>query len=344
MSRAQGPVLVVAPSWVGDMVLTAPMVELIAGARGSPPVDVLAPGWVLPLATRIPGVRRGIASPFGHGTLALGQRRRLGQSLRAVGYARAVVLPNSWKSALVPAFAAIPRRTGWIGEFRYGLLNDARRLDPGALPLMVERFAALALEPGEPLPRPLPEPRLQAQPEAGREVADRLGLAADRPCAVLCPGAEFGPAKRWPVRHFIATTRALVVRGLQVWLMGSGKDASVTRDILAGCEGLPGVADLAGRTTLAEAVDLMALAQLVITNDSGLMHVAAALHRPTVALFGSSSPGFTPPLSHRARVARHAVPCSPCFSRTCPLGHLRCLEGLEPAVVLALAEQALSAP
>lgn len=333
--------LVVAPNWVGDMVLTAPMVNLLTAGPEPPPVDVLAPDWVLPLATRIPGVRHGIPSPFAHGVLALGHRYRLGRALRAAGYSRAVVLPNSWKSALIPAFAAIPRRTGWIGEFRHGLLNDARRLDPNALPLMVERFAALALEPLEPLPRPLPEPRLLADPAAGRALAVHLGLAADQPCAVLCPGAEFGPAKRWPVRHFVTIARALAGRGLQVWLMGSAKDAQVTRDILAGCADLPGVADLAGRTDLAQAVDLMALAQLVVTNDSGLMHVAAALDRPTVALFGSSSPDFTPPLSSRARVARHAMPCSPCFQRTCPLMHQRCLEDLEPNAVLALADQAL---
>lgn len=334
----------VAPSWVGDMVMAAPMIGLLATAPGASAVDVLAPGWVLPLAARISGVRRGIASPFVHGALALGERRRLGRSLRDAGYVRALVLPNSWKSALVPLFAAIPRRTGWVGEFRYGLLNDARRLDGRTPPLMTERFAALALEPYEPLPRPLPQPRLQADPASGRALASRLGLALDQPCAVLCPGAEFGPAKRWPVRHFIAIARALADRGMQVWLMGSAKDAPVTRDIAAGCGDTPGVADLAGRTGLAEAVDLMALARLVITNDSGLMHVAAALDRPTVALFGSSSPEFTPPLSRRARVAQHAMPCSPCFQRTCPLGHLRCLEDLEPPTVLALADQALSTP
>lgn len=336
--------LVVAPSWVGDMVMSAPMVGLIAAGPGAPAVDVLAPGWVLPLASRIPGVRRGITSPFVHGALALGERHRLGRALRAAGYARALVLPNSWKSALVPFFAGIPRRTGWIGEFRHGLLNDARRLDVRALPLMAERFAALALAPDETLARPLPEPRLLADAARGRALTERLGLAADQPSAVLCPGAEFGPAKRWPVRHFVAIARALADRGLQVWLMGSAKDAPITRDIAAGCAGVPGIADLAGRTGLDEAVDLMALAHLVVTNDSGLMHVAAALNRPTVALFGSSSPEFTPPLSRRARVARHGVACSPCFQRICPLGHMRCLEDLEPATVLALADEALCMP
>lgn len=333
--------LVVAPSWVGDMVMAAPMIGLLAARSGAPAVDVLAPGWVLPLASRIPGVRAGIAAPFGHGALALRERRRLGHALRAANYAQALVLPNSWKSALVPWFARIGRRTGWIGEFRHGLLNDARRLDRSALRLMVERFAALALQPGEPLPRPLPEPRLQADAQRARSAALGLGLDPGQPCAVLCPGAEYGPAKRWPVHHFITAARSLAARGLQVWLMGSARDAPATAAIAAQC---PEAADLAGRTTLEEAVDLLSLAALVITNDSGLMHVAAALDRPMVALFGSSSPQFTPPLSRRAQVARHAVPCSPCFERTCPLGHFDCLEKLDPAAVLELADHALSTP
>jgi heptosyltransferase-2 len=337
-------VLVVAPSWVGDMVMAAPLIGMIASRPGSPPVDVLAPASVLPLAARIAGVREGLAAPFGHGRFALGERLRLGHTLRGRGYAQSIVLPNSWKSALVPWFAGIGQRTGWVGEFRHGLLNDARRLDRDALPLMAERFAALALEPSQPLPRPLPEPRLRADAARGRALAAGLGLDPERPCAVLCPGAEYGPAKRWPVRHFVSTARALAGRGLQVWLVGSARDAEVTAAIAAGCTGSGAVSDLAGRTALDEAIDLMSLASLVISNDSGLMHVAAALDLPLVALFGSSSPRFTPPLSRRAQVARNPVPCSPCFQRSCPLTHFDCLEKLEPAVILDLAERALATP
>lgn len=336
--------LVVAPNWVGDLVMAAPMVALLSARIPASAVDVLAPAWVAPLAARIPGVRAVIESPFGHGRLALGARRRLGMSLRPARYAQAIVLPNSWKSALVPFFAGIPRRTGWVGEFRHGVLSDARRLDARALPLMAERFAALALDRGQPLPQPLPEPRLNADAGTGARLAGRLGLDPQRPAAVLCPGAEYGPAKRWPVRHFAAVARALAGRGLQVWLMGSAKDEPVAQAIVAGCADLPGVTNLAGRTALDEAVDLMALAALVVTNDSGLMHVAAALDRPMVALFGSSSPDFTPPLSHRARVARHPVACSPCFERECPLGHFDCLEKLAPSQVLSLADEALLQP
>jgi heptosyltransferase-2 len=244
-----------------------------------------------------------------------------------------VVLPNTLKSALIPWHAGIRVRTGWRGEMRYGLINDLRVLDTEALPLIAERYAALADAPGEPFARPLEEPRLRVD-EAARDAAlAKYALDASRPVTVLAPGAEYGPAKRWPARHFAEVARTLAARGESVWLMGSARDAPVTAEIaaLAG----PGCVDLAGRTSLDEAIDLMSLAARVVTNDSGLMHVAAALDRPMAAVFGSSSPAFTPPLSARARVISLRLSCSPCFARTCPLGHTNCLETLPPADVLA---------
>jgi heptosyltransferase-2 len=272
--------------------------------------------------------------PFGHGDLRLGERRRFAKALPA--YDRAIVLPNTIKSALIPWHAGIPVRTGWRGEMRYGLLNDIRKLDEADLPLIVERYAALAQPAGEPLRRPLPNPHLKVDEAARAATLARQGLDASKPIAAFAPGAEYGPAKRWPARHFAALAKTLVERGYQVWLMGSGKDAEVTAEIqkLAGGACI----DLAGRTTLDEAIDLMSLARHVVTNDSGLMHIAAALDRPTTALFGSSSPAFTPPLSPRAKVITLKLSCSPCFARVCPLGHTNCLETLEPALVLAAIE------
>ena len=319
--------LVVAPSWIGDAVLSHPL--LVRLKESSPaPIDVLAPPWVLPVYRRMPQVDRAIANPFGHGDLRLGERRRFAKSLDR--YSRAVVLPNTLKSALIPWHAGVPVRTGWRGEGRYVLLNDLRRLDEEALPLIVERYAALAQPAGEALRRPLPEPRLRVDEAARSATVAKYALDATRPVLALAPGAEYGPAKRWPPRHFAAVANAAIARGEAAWIFGSAKDTPVAREILALA---PGALDLTGRTSLDEAIDLLSLAARVVSNDSGLMHVAAALDRPMAAVFGSSSPAFTPPLSAKARVVSLGLSCSPCFARTCPLGHTNCLETLEPAEV-----------
>jgi len=282
----------------------------------------------------MPEVSQAIALPFGHGDVKLGERRAFARSLGR--YDQAIVLPNSFKSALIPWHAGIARRTGYRGEMRYALLNDVRRLDKRAVPLMAERFAALAQEPGERLRRPLPEPRLRIDPVARAATLARFALDTSRPVAAFAPGAEYGPAKRWPARHFIELGRVLIERGDQVWLFGSANDREIAAEI-AGA--LPGATNLAGATSLDEAIDLLSLASRVVTNDSGLMHIAAALDRPMAALFGSSSPEFTPPLSTHARVITLRLSCSPCFQRTCPLGHTNCLVQLEPARVLAELER-----
>ena len=311
------------------MVMAQPLVQALAGADGATPVDVLAPDWVLGLVQRMPGVARTVASPFAHGQLALGARRALGRRLAHEGYVRAVVLPNSFKSALVPWFAGIGRRTGFRGEMRLGLLNDIRSLDRATVPRLVDRFLKLATGEG---PTPDPSPRLLSDPDRQTGVRQRLGLVDGAPLACLCPGAEYGPAKRWPEAHFATVADALSQRGLQVCLLGSARDAPVAGAI-AGLARRP-VADLCGRTSLEDAVDLLAGARVAVSNDSGLMHVAAAVGCPVAAVFGSSSPDYTPPLSPRARVLRRGLPCSPCFQRECPLGHLDCLRGLAPERVL----------
>ena len=322
--------LVVAPSWIGDAVLSHSLLARFKEAYPDGGIDVLAPPWALAVYRRMREVDETIALPFGHGDLRLGARRAFARSLGA--YDRAIVLPNSWKSALIPWHAGIAQRTGYRGEMRYGLLNDLRILDEQALPRLVERYAALAQPRGEALRRPVPEPRLQVDEAARAATLAKLGLSADRPAAAFAPGAEYGPAKRWPPRHFAALARTLSARGWQVWLLGSAKDATATREIA--CAAPDACVDLAGRTTLDEAIDLLASAARVVTNDSGLMHVAAALDRPMAAIFGSSSPAFTPPLSANARVISLHLDCSPCFQRVCPLGHTDCLEKLEPRKVL----------
>ena len=330
-------VLVVAPAWVGDAVLTHPLLVRLKERDPATVVDVLAPPWALAVFRRMPEVSQAIALPFGHGDLALGERRRFGRSL--ANYDQAIVLPNSFKSALVPWHAGIPVRTGYRGEMRFGLLNDLRRLDRDALPLIVERFAALAQPAGEALRRPLPEPRLRVDDAARTAAVAKFSLDVSRPIAAFAPGAEYGPAKRWPPGHFSELGRALIDGGYAIWLFGSAKDRDVAAEI-AGA--LPGAVNLAGATTLDEAIDLLSLAARVVTNDSGLMHIAAALERPMAAIFGSSSPAFTPPLSAKARVISIQIACSPCFERTCPLGHTHCLVQLPPSRVLAALDWGLT--
>lgn len=333
-SKPETRFLIVGPSWVGDMVLAQSLFKVLKQRRPEARLDVLAPAWTLPLLARMPEVAEGIALPFGHGELKLGERLRLGRSLRPRDYDRAVVLPNSLKSAIVPFLAHARIRTGFVGEIRYGLLNDTRRLDKRALPRTVDRFVALAIDPGEPLPA-IPNPRLRADRSNAETALRRLGRPMpDTPVLGLCPGAEYGPAKRWPVEYFAEVARAKLDQGWEVWLFGSDKDALVTGDIQAHTNRR--CLNLAGRTALAEAIDLLALTTAVITNDSGLMHVAAALDRPVVAIYGSSDPHHTPPMNEQAKVLYLALSCSPCFKRECPLGHLKCLRDLLPERVLEL--------
>jgi heptosyltransferase-2 len=323
--------LICAPAWVGDMVMAHTLVTTLIDRYEGAEIHMLAPAATLPLASRMPGVAGGISFDVAHGELGLKKRRAMGLRLREQGFSQAYVLPNSLKSALVPFFARIPKRTGWQGEARYGLLNDRRRLDKERYPLMIERFMALGREPGDPLPRPYPDPILIADTDNRDRVLGDLGLSADQPIVVLCPGAEFGPAKRWPSEHFAAVAAHARDNGYQIWLMGSPKDHADCAEI---CEIVPEAVNIAGQTSLIDAVDLMSLAYRVVCNDSGLMHVACALGCQVVALYGSTSPGFTPPLGQDPVILSENLDCSPCFERTCPLGHLNCLNQLAPQRVI----------
>lgn len=334
--------LVIAPAWIGDAVMAQTLFMRLHRNTPGLQLDALAPRWVAPVLQRMPEISVVMDNPFAHGELALGERFRLGRRLARHGYQQVYVLPNSLKSALLPFFAGIPQRIGFTGEARYGLLNRRHTLDASALPLMVERFAQLAEAPGAALPRPLPYPRLSSSPQQQAATLQELGLAASARVAVFCPGAEYGPAKRWPAAHFAELAVALRTRGYAIWLLGSAKDQAIG-DEIARLAGAQDVRNLCGRTELAQAIDLLACASVVVCNDSGLMHVAAALARPLIAVYGSSSPAFTPPLSPLARIVTLQLTCSPCFARTCPLGHLDCLNKLTPGRVLEDCLQAVEA-
>ncbi len=300
-------------------------------------IDVLAPGWSLPLLQRMPEVSAAIEMPVGHGGLELMTRYRLGRSLAGRGYTQAILLPNSLKSALVPFWARIPRRTGWVGEQRYGLLNDIRKLDKTRLTMTVQRFVALAYPAGTDIAGEIPIPRLEV---SDSDIADaRRALGLDRPdrLLILCPGAEYGPAKCWPQGYYGELASRMIGQGWSVWLFGSEKDNAVCAAVNAAAGGR--CEDLSGRTSLAQAVDLMSLAHAVVSNDSGLMHVAAALDRSLVAIYGSSDPGFTPPLNPHNRILHLGLDCGPCFKRECPEVHLNCLKGISVDMVYAALQQ-----
>lgn len=330
-----GRTLIIGPSWVGDMVMAQSLFMALKQQQPDTLIDVLAPAWSRPLLERMPEVNSAIDMPLGHGRFALGERRKLGHQLRG-RYQQSIALPNSWKSALIPWFASIPVRTGWKGEARYLLLNDLRKLNKEQLPYMVQRFVSLAQPANatQPALEECPAPSLVANQSATPELLEKFSLNTDKPIAILCPGAEFGPAKQWPAEHFSATAATLLNDGWQIWIMGSKGDQAIANTIAQQVD--LKAHNLCGKTTLEEAIDLMSCANQVISNDSGLMHIASALNKPVVALYGATSPGFTPPLSPLAKPVSIDVDCGPCFKRQCPLNHHRCMNELYPDRVLDL--------
>ncbi len=327
-------ILIMGPSWVGDMVLAHSLFQSLKTQNPNVIIDVAAPAWTLPLLARMPEVHEAIALPFKHGQLALLERIRFGRSLKHKGYQQAILLVNSFKSAILPLAAGIPLRTGFLGEFRHGLLNDIRPLDKTRLPRTVDRFVALGLDRNKTLDvNTIANPRLMANQDNAREVLAKNGMEKpSQKILGLCPGAEYGEAKRWPAEYYAEVANKALNNGWQVWLFGSDKDIPVTstiNDLVRGrCQ------DWGGKTSLSEAIDLMSLCNTVISNDSGLMHVAAALDKKVIAIYGSSDPHHTPPMHPDAVIEYLGLDCSPCFKRECPLGHLNCLKQIPPVEVI----------
>ena len=329
--------LVVAPQWIGDAVMSEPLLARLA-ARGER-LSVAALPWVAPVYRAMPQVGEVIEFPFAHGRLDWAARWRIARELRG-RFDTAYVLPNSIKSALIPWLAGIPKRIGYAGESRFLLLNQ-RLPNPVGRPPMVGFYGALARE-------PLPEgerPRLEFDSSTLDRVASTAGIARGA-YWVFAPGAEYGPAKCWPAEHYAALARALHERhGLPVLLLGSAKEAALCEQIAGSAPGACRV--LAGQTALIDAMALIAAARGVVSNDSGLMHVAAAFRVPQVAVFGSTSPEHTPPLNPRARVLwlkqELQLDCAPCFDRVCRFGHTRCLTGVSAQRVEVALGDALGA-
>ncbi|HRG63954.1 MAG TPA: lipopolysaccharide heptosyltransferase II [Burkholderiales bacterium] len=331
-------ILVIAPSWVGDMVMSQTLLKILKQQRGDAcQIDILVNDWAKDVAKRMPEINQVFINPFKHGEFGLAKRFRLGRQLAKERYDQCFVLPNSLKSALIPFFAGIKRRTGFIGEMRYGLLNDSYRLDKQALPLMIERFCALVNDGNKPVN--IPYPKFAIDKSNQNKILQNLGLSLDKPVICLAPAAEYGPAKRWPTAHFAKLSSQLQQQGYQIWLMGSAKDAELAEEIITQAVIKRDIHNLCGKTNLVEVIDLLACAEVVVSNDSGLMHVACAVNVPVIAIYGSSSPGFTPPLSDKAVIQKIEIECAPCFARTCKFEHYNCLQQVLPETILNCIEQ-----
>jgi heptosyltransferase-2 len=330
----QRKILIVGPAWVGDMIMAQCLFKLLKQHEPSAQIDVLAPAWTFAPLSRMLEVSKAIDMPLTHGDIKFRARYQLAKQLRAEQYNQAIVLPNSFKSALIPWFAHIPKRTGWVGEHRYIILNDARRLNKKRYPLMIEQFMALALPADTLLPVPYPSPELIVSVGSQQVAMDKYRLRCHgQPVLALCVGAAFGPAKRWPAKYFAQIAKCKLAEGWEVWLFGSQKDNFIAEEIMQLTDDR--CRNVVGCLELTETIDLLSLVTGVVTNDSGLMHVAAALKKPLIAIYGSTSPALTPPLSAEATIMTLNLDCQPCFARTCPLQHHRCMHDLMPDRVLA---------
>ena len=332
MKKRLYKILIVAPAWVGDMVMSQTLLKGLKRQYGEMcQIDVLVNDWARDVVKRMPEVHEVLINPFKHGEFGLLKRYRLGRELRRKHYDQCFVLPNSWKSALVPFFAKIAKRTGFVGEMRYGLLNDSYQLDKVALPLMIDRFCALTN--GGKKPENIEFPQFAVDEVQRERLRDNLGLNHERPVICFCPAAEYGPAKRWPTARFAELNDSLQQQGFQLWIMGSAKDQAIGDEIATQAQIKEHLHNLCGRTSLVEVIDLLSCATIVISNDSGLMHIACAVGVPVCAIFGSSSPSFTPPLSAKAQIINLNLECAPCFARTCKFGHYDCLQKITPQMV-----------
>ncbi len=327
---ADPTILVIGPRWVGDMVMAQCLFAALKDRFEGASIDVMAPSFLAPLVRRMPEVTGFVDDPLPRGSVALRQRWRIGSAMRG-SYSRAYVMQGNWKSALIPFFAGVGTRTGYRKEMRYGLLNNILPLPKARKRRTAEMFFHLA-EGGT-----FRNPKLNVDADNQARLLQAHGLASTRYVAMM-PGAEYGPAKRWPPAHYAGLAERLAQRGLDIVLLGSPKDAAVTEEI---ARPAPQARDLAGQTTLNDAIDLLAGARLAVTNDSGLMHIAAAVGTPVLAVYGSTAPHNTPPLTDRRELLWLDLACSPCHKRTCPLGHLDCMNRLDVAQVAAAADRLL---
>lgn len=315
-------ILIIAPSWVGDLVMTQALFKLLKTKNPDCIIDVLAKQNLHPLLKHMPEVNNYLVMPFKHEELKLFARFKFAKALRKNNYTHAYIIPNSFKSALIPFWANIPIRTGWRGEFRYGLINDIKKPLAKNI-LFVDSLLSLGLDIQKDTLRDLYLPKLTTKYKPN---------TANKPILILCPGAEYGATKRWPTKYFAEVAQIKHQDGWDIWIVGGPNDAIFAQKIQAYSGDI--CIDFTGKTDLSQVVDLLAQANAVLTNDSGLMHIAAAVGAKIIAIYGSTSSKFTPPLTHKAEIISLNLPCGPCFKKICPLKHLKCLGDLSPNFIL----------
>jgi heptosyltransferase-2 len=336
-------ILIIAPNWIGDAVMSQPLLAHLKVLYPQSQIDVLASPWVAPIYRACAEVHEVIEARLEHKQLQWSLRKQLAKQLELNQYDACFVLPNSLKSALIPWLANIPLRIAYRGEMRFGLINFA--LDNPSKtnrPPMANHYLALCnvIDHSQEIDTNQPaDPKLNISPTAKQTVRSKLQAAAinEQSIYVLCPGAEYGVTKRWPTEHFASLTQQLSENepDAHVILLGSKGDHALGQDIISQVTKTSQIQNWCGETSLDEAIALIGMSKALVSNDSGLMHIGAALKVPQVAIFGSSDPQHTPPLSNKAKVIWLHLPCSPCHKRECPLGHLKCLKDILPATVLS---------
>jgi heptosyltransferase II len=334
-SHNSRPILVVPYMWIGDFVRCHSVIKLLNARFPDRPVDVLSTTLCAPLTDYMSGLRRAIVVDLPRSRIALKDQRALARRLQRENYGSALIMPRTWKSALAPFFAGIPERTGFVGEMRFALLNDLR-YGERRLPRMVDRCAALALPPAAELPSEWPTPELKVTRAEIESWRRERGLAFEtRPVIVLAPGAV-GPSKRWPASAYATLTRRLMAEGFGVWVVGGPEEKSLAAEII----GDTTARDLTGRD-LRNAILALAAAAVAVSNDSGLLHVAAALGTPAIGIFGPTSPWHWAPLNPLAATieTKNKVECRPCHKPVCRLVHHRCMRDIPPEDVLAAVRQ-----
>ena len=334
-------ILVIGPAWVGDMVMVQSLFMALKRQDPNNIIDVVAPAWSAPVLARMPEVRRVIKVDLQHGKLQLAERYRVGKSLRGE-YDRAIVLPRTFKSALIPFFAKIPQRTAYRGEMRFGIVNDMRVLDTSLTYKAVEKYLQLGAVPekiNQEQPPEIHYPKLVVDNSKRHQAAIKLGIDDSTPMIAFMPGAEFGPTKQWPGKHFGELATRFKQLGYNIYVFGSAKDHAIGEEIVQASIG--DAENLCGKTSLEEVADLLSLAKVAITNDSGLMHIAAAVGRPIVAIYGAITPKYTPPLTDKKEIQYLGLDCSPCWKKQCPYGHYDCLNNIEVEKVFLSAQKFL---
>ncbi|MFZ6798341.1 lipopolysaccharide heptosyltransferase II [Undibacterium sp. Di24W] len=324
--------LVIAPNWIGDAIMAQPLLRLLRAQHPNAQIDVLAPKWVAPVVQAMSEVDMVLESTIRHGSIKIRDYWKHAQEIRRKEYSAVYVLPNSIKYALLPWLAGIKKRIGYRGETRYGLINVMHHDSKISPRPMTDFYAALARAPQDPIPATLPKPRLSVSTLKNEQLFGKFGLATNLPIIVLAPGAEFGSAKRWPETYFADLARKILGfnRKAQIVILGGPNDRAVCQQIH---EQVPNALNLAGNTTLEQAIGLISGASAIISNDSGLLHIASALNRPTLAIYGPTDPQHAPSHSDKKISISLNLSCAPCKQKECPLGHRECMTKISPDMV-----------